>query len=389
MDGKRFRELVSGRTRGFSARVFRCFLACLAGPYGLIVRCRNFLYDCGLLKTNRFSVPVISVGNITLGGTGKSPMIAWLGRFCLQKGLKPGIISRGYGRIRPTSKSDATESGENRDDSKATSRVADSTHPANSQGVNDEFLELAFLLPDVAHLQNPDRGAAAREFLDRTESERPDILLLDDAMQHRRIARDLNIVLLDATEPFGFEHVFPRGTLREPLSGLRRADAVLLSRADLVTQEQRQTIRQRVARLAPDAAWAEVAHVAKQLVSTNRTTLPLFDLKDRKILAFCGIGNPIAFQKSLEQHGANIVELLVFPDHYQYNPADYARLEQKARELGVDRLLCTMKDLVKLDGWTLPEFLSLNALEIQLHFLEGEAEFRKKLADIVSLLKIA
>ena len=132
-------------------------------------------------------VPVISVGNLTLGGTGKTPMVEWIVRQLQKREKKVGIISRGYG---------------------------------SRGGPNDEALELAWKLPSVPHVQNPDRVAAARRAIDEFGC---DALVLDDAFQHRRIARDLDIVLLDALEPLGYEHVFPRGTLREPIEGLARA----------------------------------------------------------------------------------------------------------------------------------------------------------------------
>ena len=181
----------------------------------------------GVLRAQPIGVPVVSVGNLTLGGTGKSPMVRWLARWFRQSGVSPAVVSRGYG----------SAAGE----------------------ANDEALELRLLLPDVPHVQNPDRVAGGREAVEKYGAQ---LVLLDDGFQHRRIARDLDIVLLDALTPFGYGHVFPRGMLREPVSGLRRADAVVLSRADLIEPAEREAIWRVVRRYAPASICVEAAHCA-------------------------------------------------------------------------------------------------------------------------------
>jgi len=193
-----FRDLVSGRWRGLAAATLRGALGYLESSYRLIVKRRNSRFDSGALPVEQVSAPVISVGNLTVGGTGKSPFVAWLARWFLDRRAAVTIISRGYG----------------------------SRHGQP----NDEGLELAARLPGVPHLQNPNRLAAARAAL---EKEPRQVLILDDAFQHRRLARDLDIVLLDALEPFGYEHLLPRGLLREPVEGLARAQIIGLSRSEI------------------------------------------------------------------------------------------------------------------------------------------------------------
>ena len=173
----------------------RCLLSAVEVPYTWAVRWRNYGYDHGQSPSQRVSVPVISVGNLSMGGTGKTPLVAWIAQRLQQRGVRVTLVSRGYGAV--------------------------------AGKPNDEALELEQKLPGVPHLQNPDRVAAAQKGIAELGSQ---AILLDDGFQHRRLARDLDIVLLDAVEPFGFGHVFPRGTLREPISGLRRADLVALSR---------------------------------------------------------------------------------------------------------------------------------------------------------------
>lgn len=349
MDGKEFKNLVSGRTRGPIASALRTVLGVAEIPYCSVVFLRNLLYDRGLFKTHRLPIPIVSVGNMTLGGTGKSPVVAWLGRYFLDRGLRPGLISRGYGR---------SDTG---------------------GGVNDEFLELAFRLPSVPHRQDPDRVAAARTFL----TEPIDLLILDDAMQHRRIGRDLELVLLDATEPFGYGHIFPRGMLREPLSGLRRADVVLLSRADLISEQERDRIRRQVLRIAPGTAWAEIAHVPDKLIGPDRREYGLEELRGQKAFAFSGIGNPEAFENSLVRCGVHLTGTATFPDHWSFSKDELVRLEQDALRSGANMLLCTMKDLVKIDGQDL-ETIPLRALSICIRFLNGEESFQHRLETFIS-----
>ncbi|HEY4234670.1 MAG TPA: tetraacyldisaccharide 4'-kinase, partial [Lacipirellulaceae bacterium] len=229
-----FHDIVSGRRRGAGPSLARGLMRLAEVPYTLAVRTRNRRYDRGSAAVERVNVPVVSVGNLTLGGTGKTPMVKWLAGWFTERGLRVAIVSRGYGAA------------------------------AGSQ--NDEAREVAQALPNVPHVQTPDRVAGARRAIDEFGSQ---LILLDDGFQHRRLARDLDIVLLDATEPFGFGHVFPRGTLREPIEGLRRAGVVCLSRSDLLDESGRRTIQRQVANLAPHAVWCEAAHAPQGLLNSS------------------------------------------------------------------------------------------------------------------------
>jgi tetraacyldisaccharide 4'-kinase len=334
---------VSGRRRGPWAAVMRAGLRGLEVPYTAAVTWRNRRYDRNASLVHRVNVPVISVGNLTLGGTGKTPMVAWIARWLDQRGVRPVIVSRGYGA---------------------------------SDRENDEALELRQKLPGVPHLQNPDRVAAAREAIDKFSC---GAIVLDDAYQHRRLARDLDIVLLDALEPFGFGHVFPRGTLREPPSALRRADIVVLSRADLLKADARAQVRQEALRLAPQAAWAEVVHAPDGLLSHQGSREPVDTLHGRRVAAFCGIGNPAGFAHTLRTCGCEPAGLREFPDHHRYSPADLDELARWAESLRATHVICTQKDLVKIDRDQLGA-VPLSALEISLRFLTGQTELEDRLA---------
>ena len=191
-------EIVSGRRQGLVASTSRVGLSLLEPFYAGAMSIRNHLFDRGWRPQTRIPVPVISVGNLTAGGTGKTPTVAWVVRTLQSWGATPAIISRGYG---------------------------------GQGGTNDEKRVLDQLLPGVLHRLNPDRVAAALELTSATDSSRPSVLVLDDAFQHRRIARDFDLVLVDCLNPWGFGHLFPRGLLRESLRSLQRASCVLLTRS--------------------------------------------------------------------------------------------------------------------------------------------------------------
>jgi tetraacyldisaccharide 4'-kinase len=309
-----WKELIGGKRRGFSAALLRSLLWLAQWPYRLAIAWRNRRYDQGRLEVHVAAVPVISVGNLTVGGTGKTPTVAWLARWFRGHGVRVSIISRGYG--------------------------------AERGAVNDEALELEDQLPDVPHLQNPDRVAAAQAAVEELASQ---LIVLDDAFQHRRIARDLDIVLLDALEPFGFDHLIPRGTLRELPASLRRAQVVALSRSDMIDDSRRDAIWERVRRIAPDAICLESAHRPQRLIAADGREEPLAGLANLPVAAFCGIGNPTGFQNTLLACGCQIKAFRAMPDHCAYQREDVDSLVAWARMApDAQALICTHKDLVKL-----------------------------------------
>ncbi len=273
---------------------------------------RNIAYDIGWKRSRRATVPVISVGNITLGGTGKTPMVEWLARWYRRRGARVTLISRGYG---------------------------------HAGGINDEGLVLEENLPDVPHLQDPDRVKLAAIATTELDAE---LIILDDGFQHRRLARDLDIVMLDALDPFGLGRLFPRGLLREPVGSLRRASAVVLSRADLLDSAQREQIRQRVQVTAPHVPFLEARHAPIELIDSEGRTYPLDALAGSEIAAFCGIGNPEGFRRTLVPLCRRVIDLKVFPDHHRFNASDVQSLVEWAGKVNGILALTTQKDLVKL-----------------------------------------
>lgn len=342
-----FRDLVNGQRRGAGATVLRGALRLGEVFYAAAIRWRNGRFDRGAAVVHRVDVPVVSVGNLTLGGTGKTPLVEWIARWFSRQGLCVALVSRGYG-----------------------GRAAEP---------NDEALELRQSLPDVPHVQKPDRLAAAQEAIRAFGCQ---VIVLDDGFQHRRLARDLDIVLLDALEPFGFGHVFPRGTLREPLVGLRRADVVALSRADLLDDARREAVWQAARVYAPESLRAELTHAPRVLISAAGESTPLDSLRDQDIAAFCGIGNPAGFQYTLAACGCRIAGFREFPDHYRYTPADLDRLAAWANQLRVAAVLCTRKDLVKLAVNRLGG-RPLWAVSIEVQFLAGRETLESRLRTLL------
>ncbi len=291
---------------------------------------------------------MVSVGNLTLGGTGKTPLVEWLARWFTTRGVRVALVSRGYGAVagRP----------------------------------NDEALELAQSLPDVPHIQNPDRVQAAGQAVRERDAQ---LILLDDGFQHRRLARDLDILVVDALEPFGFGRVFPRGTLREPLAGCGRAQAIALSRSDLVTADERDVIRREFARLTPRAAWIELRSSPRCLVNQSGEQRDVAELAGRPSAAFCGIGNPEGFRQQLAGLGYRLADFREFADHQRYGQAEIDWLAAWLGSLGVAAAVCTRKDLVKLPHDRLGQ-VPLWALAIELEVVAGRDELEALLAAVAA-----
>jgi tetraacyldisaccharide 4'-kinase len=322
----------------------RLLLWLASWPYGLAIRLRNLAYDRGWKKVHRASVPVVSVGNLTVGGTGKTPMVEFVARYYRHHERLVAILSRGYG---------------------------------SDEGRSDEALVLEDNLPDVPHLQGADRAALASAAIEELESE---VLVLDDGFQHRRLARDLDLVLIDATDPWGGGHLLPRGLLREPASSLRRADAIVLTRCDQVESPSLQALHHRLARLAPGKPVAESIHRPEALMNTSGVVASLDLLRQRPVAGFCGIGNPEAFRRTLVDLDCRLVDFRTYPDHHVYTLQDVEAMEGLAQHLPDDALLVTtQKDLVKLRIDHLAG-RPLWAVRISLEFRTGQAKVEALLA---------
>lgn len=338
------RSVQSGEARGLVPGLVRFLLQLATVPYYGVVALKNALFDYGVQKPKNMLVPAISVGNITTGGTGKTPLVCYLANWLQQTGYAPLLISRGYG----------SKPGE----------------------PNDEARELAQRLPQVPHQQAPDRIAAAQALLTTHGKLRHPVLLLDDAFQHRRIHRNLDIVVLDALNPWGFDYLLPRGLLREPVASLKRADVIALSRCDAVSEEVRAAIAKRAKSLAPDALWIEMRAVPQQVQSLDGSVRPIDAMRHRPVLAFCGIGNPQGFAHSLQQAQLEPTQIIPYPDHHPFDHSDLLHLLKQAQSQDVREIVCTHKDLVKfLPAWQddlIRAGVRLSALVMQLEITKGK-----------------
>ncbi len=340
-------RIISGRSRCPYTLVLRLGLAILAAVYRLGLAVSNLRYALpgGVRRAAR---PVVSVGNLTVGGTGKTPMVALIARLAKDLGYEPVIISRGY-RSRPGR-------------------------------ANEETLEMERLCPGVPVVQNPDRWKAINDY---TWHNACSMAILDDGFQHRRLARDVDIVLIDATVPFGFSHVLPRGLLREPLSALRRADLVVITRAELVEVAAVAKVRDRLARfLRPGTPILVARNRPTTLLAADGSRRKASELRGLAVAAVCGIGNPDAFAATLSQAGADVKLFRAFPDHHAYTAEDLTQLLQAAEAAGAKMLVTTGKDFVKWlpllgsPGSSPP--VEAAALEVALQIVEGADELRRR-----------
>ncbi len=344
---QRFLALIRGDRSNPVAMLARLGLRVASWVYGAGIRLRNLAFSQGWREVVRVGVPVVSVGNLTVGGTGKTPCVEFVARFYRDRDRRVAILSRGYG---------------------------------SDEGRNDEALVLEETLPDVPHLQDADRVMVARTAIEELETE---FLVLDDGFQHRRLHRDLDLVLIDATNPWGFGAMLPRGLLREPLSGLRRADAILVTRADQASSEELEAITRRLSRLAPGKPVALATHRPTRLVNSDGASESVEYLRERPVLGFCGIGNPESFRRTLTHLGARLLDFRTFPDHHPYHREDVFSLRETAASLPSDTLFVTThKDLVKL---RVPDLAGrpLWALRIEMALQNNQAEIESVLARVL------
>lgn len=287
--------------------------------YSGFMHVRNRLYDLNVKSQYTSPVPVISVGNLTIGGTGKTPTVQYLATFFQKRGQKVCIISRGYGR---------------RSQNRQVVFSGMSTMK-DWQAFGDEPVMLAHSCPQAVVVVDADRAAAMqwaiREF-------RPDLFLLDDAFQHRRVKRNLDIVTFRSDKPLGNGFVLPAGPLRESCSGLKRASVLWMNGTDK---------QNKIPDVNNHALYIHARYRVLDLMDRNSVTHPP-DLSGVKVIAFCGVANPKSFRRTLESLNADILQFIAFKDHHAYSVEDMGQLYQKSQGAGADLILTTEKDWYKL-----------------------------------------
>ena len=302
----------------------------VSGIYGIFVKARNACYRHGIFRTHEVGVPVISVGNLTYGGTGKTPLVEWIARELASLGRKVCVLTRGYGRDNPGQRVVA---------SNGKALLADVTQ------TGDEALMLADrLLGEAAVICDANRISAAGWAIENLGS---DAFVLDDAFQHQRIARDLNILTVDATNPWGNRRSLPSGILREPISELSRADCVIITRAD---SQNCEGLRAEIQQLHPGVPvlLSRMKHTHLRVTDAGSSSIEADEIKELSIGAFCGIGNSESFFTLLRREGYALSYERSFRDHYKFSQTDINGIVREARDKGVQTLLTTAKDAVKL-----------------------------------------
>jgi tetraacyldisaccharide 4'-kinase len=305
-----------------------------SGIYGIIVVVRRWLYDRELLSVKKVSIPVICLGNITTGGTGKTPMVRYLTEQLWQRGMKPTILTRGYKRHEQKVKS-----------SSPVRLTAPNLDTNGWEYYGDEPSLLVQMLQKTSIYIHPDRYQSA---LSALETDSPDIFVMDDGFSHRRFYRDMDLVLLDVTNPFGYGHLLPGGLLREPLSSLKRASAILLTRCEKGKSypEIEKTLQDK----GITCPLFKIYFQPAPLFPLNQTASSPVEYSHKPMIAFCGIGNPAGFQKTLNSAAIKIAEMIAFPDHHPYTAADIAHLEEICQKKKAWGLVTTEKDALKLKG---------------------------------------
>jgi len=322
--------------------------------YGVAGRARRALYDKGLLRVHNVSAPVISVGNVTVGGTGKTPLVAWIAKVLAREGGCVCILTRGYGRL----------------DSHDRVIVSDGNEIlASPERAGDEAYLLAEELKGCAAvISDADRVAAAHWAV---ENLRTDIFVLDDGFQHLRIARNLDIVTIDATNPWGNRKLLPAGILREPLSALTRADCIVVTRADAA--QQLDELENELVRLNNGIpVFRSRMNLARlRHVFGDESSLGTNEIKRSSVAAFCGIGNPESFFGLLSREGYQLCHTRTLRDHHRYVQSDLDRIERESIAKGARALLTTAKDEVKLRS--INTKLPCYAVDIETEIEEGKA----------------
>lgn len=348
-----WQRALAADSRDAPARALRLLLRAGTVPYLAGLKLNLLLYDSGLKQRTVPSLPVASVGNLTLGGTGKTTTTRLLARELLRRGITPGIVLRGHRRQR----------------ARGPLLVADRDGMrAGLDEAGDEATMLAVTVPGCPVAV----GKRRERVIDLLAQAGAQVALLDDGFQYFRMARAVDLVLLDATADLHRARLFPAGYLREPLAHLRRATHVMITHADLAPQAHVQQIVDLVQRLAPHAPIMRSRHRPTSLYPLGDAAAEqsAHDLRGQRVLAVSALGNPAAFEATLLALGAHLADSLALDDHHHYVPDDYRLVQQRARSANADMVVVTEKDAVKLPP-PRPGLPPMYALRVELEITAG------------------
>jgi len=331
-------------------------LGLFSGLYLFGLTCRNLL-----VKTKGLPSKVISVGNITLGGTGKTPAVIAIAEEAAVRGLHPCILTRGY---KGKSKGPCLITRDQGAGVRVQGRKDLCRLPPDPLICGDEPALMALRLSDVPIIKCADRYKGGLFAISNLKSQNSNLIfILDDGFQHRALRRDVDILLIDATDPFGNGRLFPEGRLREPLSSIKRAHVIALTKTDLMSEEIVSATTQKVKKYNATAPVFTASHKPTALVDPSGGSIELDILNGRKIYVFSGIANGEYFRKTLTARGADIVRFRSFRDHYIYRQRDMDKIMTEAAGLDI---ITTEKDLVKIRGLSLPKNLFALSIEFEI-----------------------
>jgi len=348
---KWWRQVISGASPKGLDQVARGALYAGSLPFEAVSRLRGFFFEAGVLPVLKLPVPVISFGNLTVGGTGKTPAAIWCAKLLVAKGMAPGIASRGY-----------APEGE------------------TAESPNDEAALIKEVLPEVPHVWDADRCRAAAKLV---KEHHCNVVILDDGFQHRRLHRTLDFLLLDAMNPFGYRFMLPRGLLREPIVALKRATMVIVTRANLVSRDEVQKIFREIREIDENVKLAEAVHRPTGIHFADGTVEPPEWLKGKKVFVFCGIGNPHAFVNTLTNLGGKVVGMRSFGDHHSYTEEDIAAVMSDASAHGAELVVTTQKDRVKT-GWRDASAARFGELRIEFEVIKGREAVESTISFLVN-----
>jgi len=358
MEQQEYKKIISGQKKGIAAVFLRAIFAVLSVVYGAVIGLRNFFYSAGVFKSQKVQAFVISIGNITAGGTGKTPLVIWLCNFLKQKGIRAAVLTRGY-------------------------KTEDRRQRTEDRVQIDEPAEIAEGCSDVPVIINADRFGGAREAIEKHNAK---VLILDDGFQHRRLFRNLDIVAIDATVPFGFGKLLPAGLLREPVASIKRANTVVITRSDLVGESELEEIEETISRINPNILIVKTIHKPSFLGTVQNEQLPAGFVIGKNVFAFCGIGNPESFITTLKNAGAIVSGYEIFDDHYKYADVDIRQISEKAKEMGAGLLITTKKDWTKIQNLKITTNLDMPMayLGIEIKITDGEDKFARLITETIS-----
>src|SRR3989338_434425 len=349
-------SILSGQQRGFISTIIKSALSIFTYPYLAVLNTRNILYKNGIIKSIRLPVKIISIGNITTGGTGKTPLVEFTAKYLNEMGKKVAILSRGYG-----GNNSSQESNDN---------------------VNDECLTLRENLQDVPLLVGKDRARKGEKAI---RDYAADCLILDDGFQHLKLKRDLDIVVINSLNPFGGENLIPRGNLREPLKNLVRADLFVISHCNQSNEQTIKSIYTRLNQINPHAPVCESVHRPVYIENiTDGSTLEPEWLKGKMIYGLSAIGNPESFAFTLNKLEAVLIRYRVFSDHHVYTKEEIGDVISETKSLGADAIVVTQKDIVKIRKMNIKD-ANILSLKIEIQITKGIEFYEEAINKVLNM----